>query len=165
MHTTIYYLHPPDIVKLEVKWSHLCQGVLKWSWGEVGFMHVFTGWKHELLNWAKHSKDSVGTSATCYSNRLLLSDSFSNQLCLAKISFLLPTPIRILCKQHVQAFPFVLKKKQNPDFCSQVGHSLGCHLNLCSLNCNSETLNECFCFISVLPLFLVDNTIRKTLRV
>lgn len=41
---------------------------------------------------------------------------------------------------------------------SSGGHNLGCSLTLCSPNCNSKTPKKCFCSISVLPLFSVDET-------
>lgn len=51
--------------------------------------------------------------AIWYHDELLLSDSLSKQLWLAKISLLLPTPIKILCKQRAnvfQAFAFAFNK-------------------------------------------------------
>lgn len=55
-------------IKGEIKWSHFCQGALKWSQEaikEVGLMYVVTGWNDELSNWAKPHILQVLSGNTC----------------------------------------------------------------------------------------------------
>ena len=86
-----------SIVKDEIKWSRLCQGVFKRNWEaikEVGLTHVLTRWN---VNW-NGPNHSVSRTLQKYLAPVtfLLSDTFSNQTCLAKTSFLTPAPIKIL---------------------------------------------------------------------
>ena len=76
----------------------------------MGLKHILTGWNFCAGPNHKYDKDSAWTPAACYSEGLLLSDSLGNQLWLANICFLPPTSIKILCKGHMQAFPFVFRK-------------------------------------------------------
>ena len=107
-------------------------------------------------NW-KYFKDTAGTSTTCYSNILLHSNHLSNQLCLAKISFLPPIPNKILCKQWTQAFPFVI---ENPWFLFPSGTQF---TQICAMWIAILRL-QINVFISVLPLFLVQRPQRIRTR-
>lgn len=93
---------------------------------------------------SKYSQASAGAPAIQHRNEVLLSDSLRKPLWLARTSFLLPTPTRILCKQHRQAFPFVFNK---PWLLFPSESNFGLPPESVLPNCHSETQNECVCLI------------------
>lgn len=65
-------------MKGEIKWGHLCEGVLKWSQEgieEVSLMHILARRNHELLNGGpnpKYPEDSAQTATAGYERLCLV---------------------------------------------------------------------------------------------
>lgn len=101
--------------------------------------------------------------ATPHRDGLFLSNCFSNQLCLAKISFLHQHQLKFFMNDVCKLQPPLLLFK-TPDFCSLVD-TLDCYLNHCAWICNTfkaqiNTLllfDFCLLTLSVNNLFEVNS--------
>lgn len=121
----------------------------RWTLSTVSPGETMNFWTWSNLNFPKTLHRS---SATCYSNRLLLSDSLSNYSCLAKASFMLPTLLKTVNNLHILFFSFPFKKPWFP----LMGHYLSCYPNLCTTKCSSLLPNKCFYLIINYLLIILD---------